>query len=90
MSQPGRSPKAAKASRLRRAMRMLTGSENCARTPPAARLVEPEASASRSTSSTSATPASARWKAMLAPMTPPPTTTTEADAGSGEAVTPAA
>ena len=52
--------------------------------------VEPEASASRSTSSTSGTPASARWKAMLAPMTPPPMTTTGADAGSAAAVTPAA
>src|SRR4029450_1679933 len=55
---------------------MLRGSENCARTPPAALLVEPEASWSRSTRTTSGTPASARWKAMLAPITPPPTTAT--------------
>ena len=32
---------------------MLRGSENCARTPPAALLVDPEASSSRSTRSTS-------------------------------------
>ena len=56
---------------------MLSGSENCARTPPAALLVEPEASSARSTSSVS-TPASARWKAALVPITPPPTTTTSA------------
>ena len=40
--------------------------------------VEPEPSSARSTSSTSSTPASARWKAMLVPITPPPTITTEA------------
>ena len=35
-------------------MRMLSSSENCARTPPAARDVDPDASSSRSSSSTSA------------------------------------
>ncbi len=61
---------------------MFNGSENCARTPPAAREVEPLASSARSSSSTS-TPASARWNAALHPITPPPTITTEADSGSG-------
>ena len=78
---PGRSAKRSNASMLRRPIAMLSGSENCARTPPAARLVEPPASWSRSTRQTS-TPASARWNAMLVPMTPPPTTTTSADGGS--------
>ena len=73
--------KRSNASRLRRPTAMLSGSENCARTPPAALLVEPEASSARSSSSTS-TPASARWKAALVPITPPPTTTTSAVVGS--------
>ena len=60
---------------------MLSSSENCARTPPAARLVEPEASESRSINSTSRIPASARWNAMLVPMAPPPTTTASACPG---------
>src|SRR5690348_2202836 len=59
---------------------MFSGSENWARTPPAALDVDPPASWPRSTSRTS-TPASARWKAALVPMTPPPTTTTSARAG---------
>src|SRR6266508_5163191 len=60
---------------------MLSASENCARTPPAALLVEPAPSSSRSISTTSGTPASARWKAILVPITPPPTTTTLARLG---------
>src|SRR4051794_30934945 len=59
---------------------MFSGSENCARTPPAALDVDPPASSARSRSSTS-TPASARWNAVLVPITPPPTTTTSARAG---------
>ena len=58
-------------------MRTLSSSENIARTPPAPRPVEPEPSSPRSHSSTS-TPASARWNAMLVPITPPPTITTSA------------
>src|SRR5690242_11555481 len=61
---------------------MLRASENCARRPPAALEVEPPASWSRSSRTTSA-PASARWNAALAPTTPPPTITTSAPAGSG-------
>ena len=48
---------------------MFSGSENCARMPPAARLVEPDASSFRSSRVTS-TPASARWKATLVPIDP--------------------
>ena len=55
----------------------FSSSENIARTPPAPFAVEPEPSSARSTRSTSSTPASARWKAMLVPTTPPPTMTTE-------------
>src|SRR5262249_41361878 len=69
-------------SRLRRAMSMFRASENWVRTPPAARDVEPAPSEPRSTKTTS-TPASARWKAALVPITPPPTITTSADAGNG-------
>ena len=65
ISAPGRSGKRSNASRLRRPMAMLSGSENCARTPPAALLVEPDASSARSSRSTSI-PASARWNATLA------------------------
>src|SRR3954447_16946709 len=60
---------------------MLSGSENCARTPPAPGRVEPEPSASRSSSTTSRTPLRASWYAVLRPITPPPRTTTDADAG---------
>src|SRR3954468_16357665 len=64
---------------------MLSGSENCALTPPAALDVDPPASWPRSSSATP-TPASARWKAALVPMTPPPTTTTSARAGRGAVI----
>jgi hypothetical protein len=57
---------------------------NDARTPPAALLVEPEASSFISSSTTSAIPASARWNAMLVPITPPPTTTIDARLGTME------
>ena len=60
---------------------MLTASENCARTPPAALQVEPDPSSSFSTSTTSRTPDAARWYAALSPMTPPPITTTSARDG---------
>src|ERR1035437_2908623 len=60
---------------------MLMGSEDCARTPPAARLVEPEPSPPRSIRTTSCTPASAMWNAALTPITPPPTITTLAESG---------
>ena len=62
---------------------MFSASENCARRPPAAFEVEPLASWSRSSRTTSA-PASARWNAALTPTTPPPTITTSAPDGSGE------
>src|SRR3954462_11963692 len=57
-------------------MRMLSSSENCARIPPAEREVDPAASESRSTSTTSVTPSSRRCHATLAPIAPPPTITT--------------
>jgi hypothetical protein len=60
---------------------MLISSENMARTPPAALHVDPLPKDPPSSSRTSRTPASARWKAVLTPMTPPPTTTTLARAG---------
>src|SRR4051794_34822798 len=63
---------------------MLSGSENCALTPPAALDVDPPASWPRSSSATPA-PASARWKAALGPMTPPPTTTPPTGPGGGAA-----
>src|SRR5215218_1314788 len=63
----------------RSAMRMFRSSANCARKPPADLLVDPEASWSRSTSTTSVIPSSVRWNAAAAPTAPPPTTTTSAD-----------
>ena len=59
-------------------MRTLSSSANWARMPPAAFEVEPEASVSRSISTTS-TPSSRRWNAVLAPIAPPPITTTSAE-----------
>ena len=73
------------ASMLRSPIAMFSGSENWARMPPAARLVEPDASSIRSSRQTS-TPASARWNATLVPITPPPTTTTSAPLGSGAVI----
>src|SRR6516165_2357151 len=80
MSPPGRSENRENASTARSPIAMLRGSENWVRKPPAARLVDPEESDSRSSRHTS-TPASARWNAMLVPTAPPPTTTTFALAG---------
>src|SRR3954464_14189046 len=61
---------------------MLVSSENCSRTPPADLDVEPHDNSSASSSTTSATPASARWNAALEPITPPPMITTSARSGS--------
>src|SRR5258708_32626 len=63
----------------RSAMRMFSSSANCARIPPAALLVEPDASASRSRRTTSPAPSLRRWKAVAAPRAPPPITTTSAE-----------
>src|SRR3954447_13185659 len=68
-------------SRLRSERRTLSSSANCRRTPPAERDVDPLASVSRSSSTTSATPPVARWNAALAPIAPPPMMTTSARAG---------
>src|SRR6266536_3583362 len=57
---------------------MLSSSANCMRMPPAALLVEPDASVSRSSSTTSATPSRRRLNAVAAPRAPPPITTTSA------------
>src|SRR5438094_557611 len=62
---------------------MFSASENWVRTPPAARDVEPPPSCPLSTRTTSM-PASARWKAALTPITPPPTITTSAERGRAE------
>src|SRR5438270_4965175 len=59
-------------------MRMFSSSANCARMPPADLLVDPEASASRSSRTTSCTPSRRRWKAVAAPRAPPPMTTASA------------
>src|SRR4051794_38161855 len=59
-------------------MRMFSSSANCARMPPADFDVEPDASTSRSTRTTSSTPNRRRWKAVAAPRAPPPITTTSA------------
>ena len=80
---PKRSAKVSYARRLRSPSSTLLASENVARTPPSGFADDPDPRVSRSSTTTSATPASARWKAMLAPMMPPPTTTTSAAAGSG-------
>ena len=58
---------------------MFSSSVNCARIPPAALLVDPLPRVSRSHSTTSVTPRSARWCAVLAPIAPPPMMTTDAD-----------
>src|SRR5689334_3940719 len=57
---------------------MFSSSANCIRIPPAALLVDPDASASRSSRTTCSTPRRRRWKAVAAPWTPPPMTTTSA------------
>src|SRR5690606_39217143 len=61
---------------------MLVASENCARTPPAERQVEPDPRDSFSRRTTEPAPAAARWYAVARPMTPPPMTTTSARDGS--------
>src|SRR5208337_2355419 len=58
---------------------MLTGVENCARTPPMLLPVDPLPSAvSRSITRTFLQPAATRWYAMLEPTIPPPMRTTSA------------
>jgi len=64
---------------------MLPASEKVARTPPSGFADEPEPVVSRSMTTTSITPTSARWKAMLAPMMPPPMMATSTRSGSGVA-----
>ena len=81
MSAPGRSPNRSNASIERSARAMLISSENCSRTPPADFDVDPHDNWSASSSNTSVTPASARWNAALAPITPPPMITTSARSG---------
>src|SRR6185295_16063804 len=54
---------------------------NCTRMPPAALLVEPAPTASRSSTTTSRAPRRPRWYAMLAPMAPAPITTMSAARG---------
>jgi hypothetical protein len=49
--------------------------ENCCRKPPIALPVAPDAIRSRSASTTSRAPSSARWYAIDAPTAPPPATT---------------
>jgi hypothetical protein len=71
-------------------MAMLAALLKEARTPPAALHVDPHASSSLSTRTTSVTPDSARWNAMLVPITPPPTTTTDACSGRSLLMSPSA
>ena len=59
-------------------MRTFSSSANWARIPPADFAVEPEASESRSSRTTSVIPSSRRCQATDAPMAPPPTITTSA------------
>ena len=79
------SPAAARSPRRRRASAARSG---CSARPRTARARRPRPSRSspapsipRSSRSTSRAPASARWKAIDAPITPPPMTTAEADLG---------
>jgi hypothetical protein len=60
---------------------MLSGSENWARSPPIGLPELPEPSSQRSMTTMLFTPASAKWNAMLAPITPPPMITTSAAGG---------
>src|SRR4051812_31046828 len=78
MSTPKRSSNDSSSVRERSAMRTLSSSANCVRMPPADLLVDPDASVSRSSRTTSVTPSSVRCHATLAPTAPPPTTTTSA------------
>src|SRR5215210_3372259 len=79
MSTPTRSSKRSNSSIERSAILTFSSSANCARTPPADLLVEPAPGASRSTRTTSVMPSSARCQTVLAPIAPPPMTTTSAD-----------
>jgi hypothetical protein len=61
ISWPNRAGKSRNVSRLRAPSAMFTGSENCARTPPAAFDVEPAPRASRSRTTMSRIPRLASW-----------------------------
>ena len=63
---------------LSRASTTSSAVENCWRTPPMARDVEPLTSSPRSATTTSSAPSSARWYATLAPTAPEPATTIRA------------
>ena len=63
---------------LSRASTTSSAVENCWRTPPIARDVEPPTSSPRSATTTSSAPSSARWYATLAPIAPEPATTMRA------------
>src|SRR5438067_7305086 len=84
MSTPASSSNRSNSSSERSAMRTFSSSANCARMPPADLLVDPDASESRSSKTTSRTPSRRRWNAVLAPSAPPPITTTSARAGRWE------
>ena len=67
-------------------IRVSVGSARSCPTSPAEWNVEPLVRSARSTSTTSVRPSSARWYATLAPPTPPPMTTTDADVGNARPV----
>src|ERR1041385_798110 len=62
-------------------MRTLTSVENCCRTPPAQRPVEPSPTAPRSTTTTLRMPSRARLNATLQPTAPAPITSASTSAG---------
>src|SRR5581483_3497928 len=72
------SPIATSSASERWAIRTLSSSPNCIRKPPADFDVDPEPSVSRSSSTTSVMPSSARCHATEEPSAPPPTMTTSA------------
>src|SRR5205085_4024836 len=63
---------------------MFSSSANCARIPPAEALVDPDASVSRSSTTTSSIPSARRCHAVETPITPPPTMTTSFDSTTGQ------